>query len=930
MASSPTFSKVSLLLLVSLSFSYATSGFNHEHAYPPQSQAEMLTRNLNLFPKDPVNIIKGDFDSFVPGKIVEKKFSLLGHSGPSIQHLGHHAGHYSLPHSKAARMFYFFFESRNNKDDPVVIWLTGGPGCGSELALFYENGPFHIANNLSLTWNDYGWDQASNILFVDQPTGTGFSYSSDDSDIRHDEASISNDLYDFLQEFFKAHPKFVKNDFYITGESYAGHYIPALASRIIQGNKENQGIYINLKGLAIGNGATNPAIQYQAYPDFALDNKIITKANYDEINKLIPDCEQAAKTCETQGGQSCAIAFNTCQKIFYHILDFAPGINYYDIRKKCKGDWCYDFRNVETLLNLPKVKSVIGVSNDLQYVSCSKRVHEAMMQDYMRNMEVEIPSLLEDGIKLLVYVGEEDLICNWLGNSRWVHAMKWSGKKAFGKSPTVKFVVDGSKAGSLNSYGPLSFLKVHEAGHLVPMDQPKAALQMLQISSSYATSRFTHKRDYPTQSQAEKLIRSLNLLPKDSVNIVKGDHVGFVPGKIVEKKFSLFCDSGPSIEDLGHHAGYYSLPHSKAARMFYFFFESRNNKDDPVVIWLTGGPGCGSELALFYENGPFHIANNLSLTWNDYGWDQASNILFVDQPTGTGFSYSSEESDIRHDETGISNDLYDFLQEFFKAHPEFVKNDFYITGESYAGHYVPALASRGFAIGNGLTNPAIQYQAYPDFALDNGIITNAEYDNISKLIPGCEQAAKTCVLDKNGEVQFTNCTVLIHKVQYYDIRKKCVGELCYDFGNVEEFLNQKKVKSALGVRDDLQYVLCSTTVHAAMLQDWMRNMEVGIPSLLEDGIKLLVYAGEEDLICNWLGNSRWAHAMEWSGQKAFGTSSTVKFVVDGVEAGSLNSYGPLSFLKVHGAGHMVPMDQPKVALQMLKSWMGGKLNASFY
>jgi len=115
---------------------------------------------------------------------------------------------------------------------------------------------------------------------------------------------------------------------------------------------------------------------------------------------------------------------------------------------------------------------------------------------------------------------------------------------------------------------------------------------------------------------------------------------------------------------------------------------------------LTGGPGCGSELALFYENGPFHIINNLSLTWNDYGWDQvshysispcffykncyklapifflicicnslfyvlilqASNIIFVDQPTGTGFSYSSDKSDIRPDETGVSNDLYDFLQ----------------------------------------------------------------------------------------------------------------------------------------------------------------------------------------------------------------------------------------------------------------------------
>lgn len=58
-------------------------------------------------------------------------------------------------------MFYFFFESRKNKSasDPVVIWLTGGPGCSSELALFYENGPFHIAKNLSLLWNDFGWDQ---------------------------------------------------------------------------------------------------------------------------------------------------------------------------------------------------------------------------------------------------------------------------------------------------------------------------------------------------------------------------------------------------------------------------------------------------------------------------------------------------------------------------------------------------------------------------------------------------------------------------------------------------------------------------------------------------------------------------------------------------------------------------------------------------
>lgn len=108
--------------------------------------------------------------------------------------------------------------------------------------------------------------------------------------------------------------------------------------------------------------------------------------------------------------------------------------------------------------------------------------------------------------------------------------------------------------------------------------------------------------------------------------------------------------------------------------------------------------------------------------------------------------------------------------------------------------------------------------------------------------------------------------------------------------------------------------------------DWMRNLEVGIPALLEDGVKLLVYAGEYDLICNWLGNSRWVHAMEWNGQKEFVASPEVPFVVNGTEAGIMKSSGPLSFLKVHNAGHMVPMDQPKAALAMLKRWSQGTLS----
>ncbi|KAL2239389.1 UNVERIFIED_CONTAM: Serine carboxypeptidase-like 48 [Sesamum indicum] len=446
----------------------------------PKTQADKLIRALNLFPKHEVSQHPSQDYNFGASRIVEKrlKFPLLGNSGASVQDLGHHAGYYKLPHTKDARMFYFFFESRNSTTDPVVIWLTGGPGCSSELALFYENGPFHITSNLSLAWNDFGWDKISNLIYVDQPTGTGFSYSSDDDDIRHDEEGVSNDLYDFLQAFFKEHPQYAKNDFYITGESYAGHYIPAFAARVHQGNKNREGLHINLKGFAIGNGLTNPEIQYKAYTDYALDMKLIQQSDYNSMSKLVSDCQQAIKLCAADGGSSCVSAYMVCNNIFNRIVDISGGKNYYDIRKTCDGDLCYDFSKMEDFLNQQSVRAALGVGN-IDFVSCSSTVYEAMVTDWMRNLEVGIPALLEDGIKLLVYAGEYDLICNWLGNSRWVHAMEWSGQKQFVAAPTTPFSVDGVEAGLQKGHGPLTFLKVHNAGHMVPMDQPKASLEML-------------------------------------------------------------------------------------------------------------------------------------------------------------------------------------------------------------------------------------------------------------------------------------------------------------------------------------------------------------------------------------------------------------------------------------------------------------------
>ncbi|KAI3823264.1 hypothetical protein L1987_04697 [Smallanthus sonchifolius] len=378
-----------------------------------EKTGHQLIKDLNLHPNLDVNIVKSyNRSSYLDQElkvsqsgIVEKRLSLsvLGDSGATVHDLAQHAGYYRIEHTVDARMFYFFFESRKAKTDPVVIWLTGGPGCSSSLALFYE------------------------------------------------------------MAFFKAHPDYV-NDFYITGESYAGHYIPLLLLELIKGIRTKK-IYINLKGFGIGNGLTDPAIQYKAYTDYALANKLISQSDYAQINPQIPDCEEAIKECGTTGTTTCILALETCQEIFE---DIAGNINYYDIRKQCEGSLCYDFSNMEDFLSESSVKTALGVPNNIDFVSCSDAVHEAMLNDWMRDLEVGIPALLEQRIELLVYAGEYDLICNWLGNSRWVDAMVWSGQKQFLATSNVSFVVGGKEAGVMKKYGLLTFLKVHDAGHMVP------------------------------------------------------------------------------------------------------------------------------------------------------------------------------------------------------------------------------------------------------------------------------------------------------------------------------------------------------------------------------------------------------------------------------------------------------------------------------
>ena len=409
---------------------------------------------------------------------------LINTVNPTIcdKNVKQYAGSYSIDSGKKD-YFYWAFSARNaTKDTKTILWMTGGPGCSSEVALFYENGPCHVnKEGTDTTPNPFSWNSNANLIYIDQPAGVGFSTGVMDD---KDEKGVAEDMYQFLQALFKDHPDW-NTEFYIFGESYGGHYAPATAHRVWEGMKSGEGIRINLSGLGVGNGLTDPEIQYNYYGQLAYNfsqayqgHPVVTLDAYQQMQNAVPSCIAAITKCNNGGSAlSCEFAQEKC-----NAAEISPysqtGMNPYDIRIKCAvPPLCYDMSNIDTYLNSKTTQQALGVN--AKWESCNFNVNRQFAADWMKNYQNQIPDLLANGIRVLIYAGEVDFICNWLGNKAWTLALPWAGKTAFNAAKDHPWSVAGTQAGIARTAQNFTFLQMHNAGHMVPADQPQNALAMV-------------------------------------------------------------------------------------------------------------------------------------------------------------------------------------------------------------------------------------------------------------------------------------------------------------------------------------------------------------------------------------------------------------------------------------------------------------------
>lgn len=274
----------------------------------------------------------------------------------------------------------------------------------------------------------------------------------------------------------------------------AGHYVPGIAHAINDANKAGDEPKIPLAGIAIGNGLTNPKIQYGAYADFAYQNGLISETLHSTMKKGVSTCNWFIGLCASYS-PFCYLGLILCENTqFRPILTANPGLNYYNVKEKCVGDLCYDFSSMTKYLNQPKVKEELNVTKE--WVECDKGVYTEMLSDWMLNYQDDVAVLMQDGIRVLIYAGNYDLICNWLGNRRWVDTLDWEGAAEWKSEEDFDWKVKGEYAGKVKETKAMDlvFVEVDKAGHMVPMDKPAQALDMI--------TKFLTKTSFKEQAPA--------------------------------------------------------------------------------------------------------------------------------------------------------------------------------------------------------------------------------------------------------------------------------------------------------------------------------------------------------------------------------------------------------------------------------------------
>ncbi|GKZ78100.1 hypothetical protein AnigIFM56816_001484 [Aspergillus niger] len=428
-------------------------------------------------------------------------------------------------------LFFWFFPSQNPEaSDEITIWLNGGPGCSSLDGLLQENGPFlWQPGTYKPVPNPYSWTNLTNVVYIDQPAGTGFSPGPSTVNNEEDVAAQFNSWFKHFVDTFDLHGRKV----YITGESYAGMYVPYIADAMLN---EEDTTYFNLKGIQINDPSINsdsvmmysPAVRHLNHYNniFQLNSTFLSyinakadKCGYNAfLDKAItypppspfPTAPEITEDCQVWDEVvMAAYDINPCFN-YYHLIDFCPYLwDVLGFPSLASGPNNYFNRSdVQKILHVPPT----------DYSVCSETVIFANGDGSDPSSWGPLPSVIERTNNTIIGHGWLDYLLFMNGSLATIQNMTWNGKQGFQRPPVEPLFVPyhyglaelywgdepdpynldagAGYLGTAHTERGLTFSSVYLSGHEIPQYVPGAAYRQLEfllgrISSLSAKGNYT-------------------------------------------------------------------------------------------------------------------------------------------------------------------------------------------------------------------------------------------------------------------------------------------------------------------------------------------------------------------------------------------------------------------------------------------------------
>ena len=414
----------------------------------------------------------------------------------------HYSGYLNVGRTK--HLHYWLVEAEeDSQTKPVVLWLNGGPGCSSLDGFFYEHGPFRPdpTDPTKLVRFEQTWAKLANMVYLEAPAGVGFSYSDDPADYSTNDDKTAQDNLEAVEALFSKFPALKNNHFYITGESYAGVYVPTLAEAILAATAMGTYTGAPLKGIAVGNGCSgnevgvcgpdrwkyettfllgtsfvSPSLkkQIESGCDFdapspsakcsALMNQMHTQVGHVNLYNVYGDCISGSISGSTKPASSAPATHNVAHKVPFSPVG-AGG-----------PDACINSIEASAYFNQPSVINATHVKKPpFEWSVCGNQIH---YQSNRPNLPRDTYPGLVEKIRVLIYNGDWDACVPHTDAEAWTESMGFEVTEGF--HPWM-YKNNTQVAGYAVRYANnnFTFITIKGGRHEVPETAPAQAYEML-------------------------------------------------------------------------------------------------------------------------------------------------------------------------------------------------------------------------------------------------------------------------------------------------------------------------------------------------------------------------------------------------------------------------------------------------------------------